>query len=721
MDCAEEVSLLRRQLSEQPGVYDIALEVLQARMVVEVDPAKAGDERIRALVARTGMRAEPWQAVSPVVARSLLGRHWRSLSALVSGACLAAAMILQAARSGNVMESLLLHGESERGLPADVIACCLLAILAGFHWALPKVLASIRNRRPDMNLLVAVSITGACFLGEWSEGATLAFLFSLAALLEAWSLARARSAVTALVELSPAEATVLHSHGERRMPVERIAAGSVVRVKPGERIPCEGEVIAGGSNVDQALVTGESVPVWKEAGSRVWAGTLNCDGALEIRTSREASDTILARIVRMVESSTQRRAPSEQFVERFARYYTPAVFLLAALIGILPPLFAGGRWSYWLYQSMVVLLISCPCALVISTPVSIVSALASAARRGVLIKGGAFLEEAARLKALAFDKTAVLTEGETQVQTFVALNDKPEEEILSQLAGLELHSEHPYARAILRYAELRHVRPAQVDRFQAIEGRGAQGFVGSRLFWVGNDRLLEDRSIDSRELRERLAAFEDSAHTAVVFGAGQEPLAVIGLLDPVRPEASQTIESLRRLGIDGFELLTGDNAATARAVAAHLGLTGARAGLLPEDKAAAVQELRRFHGSVAMIGDGINDAPAMSAASVGIALGRRATDVALETADVILLSGGLERLPFLVRHARRAAGVIRQNVVIALALKAGFLVTAILGAATLWMAIAADMGATLLVTLNGLRLLRAGGRATAPPPPLRSS
>ncbi len=707
MDCAEEVSLLRRRLSEQVGIYDLTFDVLQACMTVELDPRRVSGERICELVARTGMSAELWRDRPVSRQESFPRQHWRTICAALSGAFLLAGMAFEAVASGGLLGILAGHGDTPESLPAGAVACYAAAIAVGIYRALPKVWISLRHLRPDMNVLVAISIAGACTLGEWSEGATLAFLFALALLLETWSIARARNAVSALLRISPESAAVVHAHGEHRMPVEQIGVGSVVRVKPGERIPCDGEVVSGASSVDQALVTGESVPVWKAAGSHVFAGTMNGDGAMEIRTTRLASDTTLTRMVRMVESSAKRRAPSEQFVETFARYYTPAVFLLAGLVGLVPPLLAGGGWAHWFYESMVILLISCPCALVISTPVTIVSALASAARRGVLVKGGAFLEEVSKLKAFAFDKTGVLTQGEPRVERFSTLNGRPEAQVLERLAALEMRSEHPLGQAIVSYAEERGCAPLPAVAFQALQGRGAQAEIESETFWVGSSRLLAEKHFDTPELREQLEACSNASHTAVLCGTEREVWALIGLHDPVRAEAHQALTDLRGQGVEALALFTGDNHVTAAAVGAALGIGNVRSELLPDEKAAAVEELRGLHGSVAMVGDGINDAQAMAAASIGIAMGRHATDVALETADVVVMSGQLGKLPFLLRHARHTAAVIRQNVVIALGLKAAFLAMAFSGHATLWMAVAADMGATLLVTFNGLRLLRA--------------
>ncbi len=698
MDCAEEVSLLRRELSSKPGVFELSFDVVRAKMVVEHDAVRFSSSGIEKAVQAAGMRAEPWSedAAAPPPWRANL-RFW--LTAL-SG-CLAVAGALIDAR-GDVRALFSSHPETS----PIALACFAGAVVAGMLYSAPKAWAAIRAARPEMNVLVCVSIVGAGYLGEWSEGASLAFLFSLAGLLEVWSLERARHAVSALVQVAPAEATVVHDHGEHRMAVARVAVGERVRIRPGERVPCDGDVVSGGSSVDQALITGESVPIWKETGDPVFAGTMNTEGVLDIRVTKEASDTTLARIVRMVSDSGSRRSPSEHFVDRFARIYTPVVMVFAILVSAVPPLFLGGAWMHWFYQGMVILLISCPCALVISTPVSMVAALAAAARDGILVKGGVFLEQMAKLRIVAFDKTGVLTQGEPVVDRFIAVGSRSEADVLTNLASLEGHSEHPLARAIVRYAAERGVVHGPIAEFFASRGRGTEGEIDAQLFWAGSHRMLAEKALENDAARIARAGFEDAGHTTVFCGSDTELWGMVSLSDPVRPEAAACVEALRELGVERLVLLTGDNTSAARAVAAAVKLDAAQGELLPEEKAREIMNLQGSLGGVAMVGDGVNDAQALATADVGIALGRRATDVALETSDVVLMSDDLGRIPVLLRHSRRTAAVIRQNVVFALAVKAIFLVIALLGLATLWMAVAADMGATLLVTMNGLRLMR---------------
>jgi Zn2+/Cd2+-exporting ATPase len=703
MDCAEEVSLLRRELSRREGIYDLAFDVLNGRMTVEFDPERIPEAGIERAVAAAGMQCEPWREVAEAAEPAPRIR----LTAL-AGTSLLAAMVLHGIDRGNLLLGILDHETGAGPLAKYAAGLSAVTLLLGLRQAAPKAWLSLRRLRPDMNALVCLSALGAAALGDWLEAATLAFLYSLAGHLEAWSLSKARRAVGSLLESTAAKATVLHAHGEHRMPASGVAAGSLVRIRPGERILFDGEVTGGSSGVDQALMTGESVPIFKQPGDRVYAGTMNVEGVLEVRTSRPAPDTMLNRMLRMVGDSRQRRAPAERLIERFARYYTPAMIALAAVVAVAPPLAGFGPWSLWAYRGMLALLISCPCALVISTPVTIAAALASAAREGVLIKGGAYLETAARLKAVALDKIGVLTAGEPEVERLIAVSGRAAEEILPKLAGVEAPSEHPLARAVARYSEASGARAETASDFQSLPGLGVEAEIGGEIFWIGGNRMLAERGAATAALRGWLAGLEDAERTVLYFGSGSEVWAIIVLADRVLGEAPSALAALRASGVGWLAMLTGDNANPARAAGRALGMDEVQAELLPDEKASAVARLGEKYGVVGMAGDGINDIAAMQAAPVGIALGARATDLALETADIVI-AGDLHKLAFLVRHARRALRVIRQNLALALAAKAAFVGLAALGMAALWMAVLADTGATLLVTFNGLRLLRARG------------
>jgi Cd2+/Zn2+-exporting ATPase len=490
------------------------------------------------------------------------------------------------------------------------------------------------------------------------------------------------------------------------MPVDEVRVGDLIIVRPGEKIPLDGRVHEGSSHVNQAPVTGESLPAEKLRGDEVFAGSINGRGALEVEVTRLRRDSTLARIIHLVEQAQAQRAPSQTFVDRFARVYTPAVILLAIILAFVPPLAFGGDWSTWIYRSLVLLVISCPCALVISTPVSIVSALAAAARKGVLIKGGARLERLASVRCVAFDKTGTLTRGRLRVTDIVSVNGARPLDILALAASLESRSEHPIGRAILDRANDDALTLSPVASFQALPGRGAEGSVTGRPVVVGSHRLFEERQMCSPKAEEILDRLETAGRTSVMVGVNGAAVGVIGVADEIRESAADTIQMLRDQGIDHVVLLTGDHESAARALASSIGIDDFRAGLLPEHKLLAVQALRRQYGALAMVGDGVNDAPALAAADVGMAMGVAGSDAALETADIALMADELPKIPYARRLSRATSRNIRANISFSLALKAAFLVMAIAGTATLWMAVVADMGASLIVIANALRLLR---------------
>jgi len=743
MDCAEEVSALRRALQPLDGVDDLGFDILNQRLSVRFDPDAVDADALAGAVARTGMRAEPWSASrAATVGPRLDARTWLTL---LSGAALLAGWLVHLVGEGELLSAL---GGVEP--PRLTSALYMLAVAAGVVPLLGRALAAVRGLRPDMNLLMAVAIGGALLLGEWFEAGTVAFLFSLSLLLEAWSVGRAQRAVAALLDLSPREALVLHdagahdahdAHGAEgdaccaddethaaeadaptdavppdahghRMRASEVSVGSVVLVRPGERVPLDGEVIAGRSDLDESPITGESRAVSKGPGDPVYAGTINGAGALELRTTREADQTTLARIVRLIGEAHGRRSPSERFVERFARIYTPAVMGLALAACVLPPLLSAASWTESFYNALVLLVIACPCALVISTPVSVVCALASAARAGVLIKGGRFIEEPSRVRCLAFDKTGTLTSGRPTVAEVIPFEEHDDTDVLSIAAAIESRSTHPLAGAIMASARASGCPPLSAQDVRAVHGRGAEASIDGRPYWIGSHRLLEERGQETPDVHERLEALEAEGNTVVILGTDTHVCGLIVMRDDPREDAARVITELHELGIERVVMLTGDNRGTAGAIGARLGIDDVRHGLLPEDKLAAVEDLVASEQHVAMVGDGVNDAPALARADVGIAMGGKGTDVAIETADVVFMADDLSRLPWLVRHSRRTLAVIRQNIVASLGIKALFIVLAFAGWATLWGAIAADMGVSLAVVGNALRLLR-GGRLRA--------
>jgi Cd2+/Zn2+-exporting ATPase len=687
MDCHEEVAILERRLKKLTGLEALDADVLGQRLRIKYDAAKLTTSSIAEAVAQTGMRAwleheEPSVGMASAATRRLL--------VVVSGVAAAIGMLLEAA------------GVDRR----IAIAAYAVAIASGGVYSIRRAVHAARSLALDINVLMLVAVAGAMALGQWGEGASVVFLFALAQLLEARAMERARNAIGALLELAPADALVRRGDAEVRVPVEDVRVGEVVLVRPGEKIPLDGRVAAGRSLVNQAPVTGESLPVDKTTGDEVFAGTINGRGAIDVRVDRVRGDSTLARIIHLVERAQSQRAPSQTFVERFARIYTPAVLLLAILVALAPPLAAGGAWPTWIYRALVLLVISCPCALVISTPVSIVSALAAAARKGVLLKGGAHLERLAGVTCVAFDKTGTLTRGEMRLVSVTPLDGIEPSRIVQLAASLEQRSEHPIGRAIVSHAAAERIALEPVAAFESLPGLGAEASVGGARVVVGSHRLFEERRICSADVDARMAALDQDGHTTVVVWTDGRPVGIIGVADRPRASARDAIQLLHEQGIRGVALLTGDHEPAARSLASAVGIEEVRAGLMPQDKVDAVQALRARFGPVAMVGDGVNDAPALAAADVGIAMGAAGSDAALETADVALMSDELLKIPYAIRLSRATVRTIHANIGFSIALKAGFLAAAVFGYATLWMAVVADMGASLIVIANALRLLR---------------
>ena len=708
MDCAEECTILRDAVGPVVGGDDkLSFDILRGRMSVTAAHAVAPDAVIEA-VARTGMKAERWTADDErkAPAEEALARRRRTVLTTASGLFGAAGFVTHAVLVGGVAEAL---GSEGIGVVHDVPWAArilyLASVVAGTWYILPRALFAARSLRPDMNLLMVIAVVGAMAIGEWFEAPTVAFLFAVSVALEAWSVGRARRAVEALLAIAPDTVRLIEDGGTREVPAKDAQIGSVFLVKPGERIGLDGVVTRGISSVNQAPITGESLPVSKEPGTPVFAGTINGDGALEIESTKAAGETTLANIIRMVGQAQTRRAAAEQWVDRFARIYTPAVFALAILVAAVPPLF-GGAWSEWVYRALVLLVIGCPCALVISTPVSIVAALASAAKHGVLIKGGLYVEAPAKLRAVAMDKTGTLTEGHPAVAEIVARDGHTERDLLAIVSGLEAHSDHPLARAIVARAIAEGVTPAPASDFKIVQGKGATGTVDGRPYWLGSHRYLEERGAETPDIHAAIDTLALSGRTVVVVGEDSHVCGFIALADPVRSTARDTVDRLRRAGVEHVVMLTGDNEPTARAIASQAGISEFRAELLPQDKVTAIEELVAQYGTVAMIGDGINDAPAMARATLGVAMGAAGSDAAIETADIALMADDLSRLPWLVSHSRRAVAIIRQNIAMSIGVKAVFVLLTFAGFASLWAAIAADMGVSLVVIANALRLLR---------------
>ncbi|MDX2277390.1 MAG: heavy metal translocating P-type ATPase [Hyphomonadaceae bacterium] len=708
MDCAEEVAVLKQSVGPIVGGEQwLTFDVLNGRMSVASDAAQIPDTAILSAVASTGMSATPWEANKPDKTDEK-DRQRQISYTVASGLFVALGMALHVAMSPNFDEALRLFVDhAGQPMPWPEIAAYLAATGLGGRYVVKKAFYAARNLRPDMNLLMVVAVAGAIGIGEWFEAATVAFLFSLSLTLESWSVGRARRAISTLLDLAPPMVRLLRPDGaEIETAVAEVRPGDRFIVAGGERIALDGEVLAGVSAVNQAPITGESVPVEKQPGAAVYAGAINGDGALTIRATKVASDTTLARIIRMVEEAHARRAPSEQWVESFARIYTPAIMALALAVFLLPPLLFGGGWSDWFYRALVLLVIACPCALVISTPVSIVASLASSALAGVLIKGGAFAEMPARLRAVALDKTGTITKGEPTVVRVVPLSGHSENELLARASALEARSTHPLARAITDHAKRLGIAPEAAEDVQVLQGKGLMGRFNGETFWLGSHRYVLERGQGTLEISAEADALEADGKTVIAVGNDRHVCGLIAVADTVRVEARQVVKNLHAAGIARVIMLTGDNRVTAEAIAREVGIDEVHAELLPEDKVRKIEALVDQYGVVAMVGDGINDAPALARASLGIAMGAVGSDAAIETADIALMTDDISKLPWIVHHAKRTLSIVRQNIVFSLGVKAVFVALTFIGLASLWGAIAADVGASVLVVFNALRLLR---------------
>ncbi len=582
------------------------------------------------------------------------------------------------------------------------------AILIGGYSLFIKGFKNLVRLNFDMNTLMTVAILGAAAIGEWGEGATVVILFAISEALERYSMDKARQSIESLMDIAPKEALIRRGNEEMMVPVDDIQVGDIMIVKPGQKLAMDGIVIKGTSTLNQAAITGESVPVTKTVGDEVFAGTLNEEGLLEVKVTKRVEDTTLSKIIHLVEEAQAERAPSQAFVDRFAKYYTPAIIIFALLLAVIPPLFMGADWSEWIYRGLAVLVVGCPCALVISTPVSIVTAIGNAAKNGVLIKGGIYLEEAGNLKVIAFDKTGTLTKGVPSVTDVVTYNGN-ENELMTITAAIEKGSQHPLASAIIRKAEEDglNFNDVSVEEFQSITGKGVKAKVNNAMYYVGSPGLFEEllpNGIQS-EIKEQITTLQIQGKTVMALGTEKEILALIAVADEIRESSKEVIRKLHQVGIEKTVMLTGDNQRTAEAIGKQVGVSDIKADLLPEDKLNFIKELRDKYRSVAMVGDGVNDAPALAASTVGVAMGGAGTDTALETADIVLMSDDLSKLPYTIKLSRKALAIIKQNITFSLGIKALALLLIVPGWLTLWLAIFADMGATLIVTLNSMRLL----------------
>ncbi|WP_256562770.1 heavy metal translocating P-type ATPase [Pseudomonas sp. PA1(2017)] len=686
MDCPTEERLISDKLARQPGIEALQFNLMQRVLTIRhrpdaLEPALLA---IRGLGFTPQLESETQAAPAEPVASGL---PWRLIGAGV------AAFIAE-----------LVHFTDSA--PEWVVALIALgAILTAGLDVYKKGWIALKNFNLNINALMSIAVTGAVLIGQWPEAAMVMVLFAIAERIEAKSLDRARNAIRGLMALTPEQATVRQADGSwQALDVAQVAIGSVVRVRPGERIGLDGQVLDGHSTVDQSPITGESLPIEKTVGDTLFAGTINQGGALEYQVSAAASNSALSRIIKAVEEAQGARAPTQRFVDRFARIYTPLVFLLSLAVAVVPPLLLGGSWFDWVYRALVLLVVACPCALVISTPVSIVSGLAAAARKGILVKGGVYLEHGRHITHLALDKTGTLTHGKPVQTDYQALGeDAARYHILA--ASLAARSDHPVSLAVASAARQQGIELAEVQAFEALAGRGVRGVIDGQRYQLGNHRLLEELGLCSAALETRLDELERQGKTVIVLSDETRPLALFAVADTLKDSSREAIASLHAMGIKTV-MLTGDNQHTAQAIAAQVGIDEARGDLLPTDKLATVETLLAQKGVVAMVGDGINDAPALARADVGFAMAAIGTDTAIETADVAIMDDDLRKIPAFIRLSQQTAAILKQNIVLALGIKAVFLAMTVTGHATMWMAVFADVGVSLLVVFNGLRLLR---------------
>lgn len=686
MDSPNESSEIERFLRQQSGIREVSSNLIDH--IVTVKHTLLADEVV-AFIDSLGFAGQIAEIDQGKV-RAIGKKFHSEITVYLSGIFA-------------ITGSVLLYFQISPIVSISILLCGM--VIGGFSIA-KKGLKELATMTLGMNFLMSLAIIGAVIIGEWSEAAMVVFLFALANYLENRSVDRARRSIESLMDLTPQQVHVKRGKTVETVPVEEISVGDMILVKPSERIPLDGVIRHGFSTIDQSPITGESYPVAKEVGSQVLAGTLNQNGLLEIEVTGPAGETYLDRIILLIEEAQARKAPSQYFIEKFARYYTPVVVLISVFVAFLPPLISGAELREWVYRALVLLVISCPCAFVISTPVSIVSGLSNAARKGILIKGGLYLENFSRITAMAFDKTGTLTTGQLSIEKIITSDGLTEDEVLVLAGAIESRSEHHIGRTICHEARKRAVREVTIEEFEVFPGRGVYAKVEGKDYFLGNHRLLEENGVCHSDVHQQLHDLERQGFTTVVLMDKKAVMAIFCIGDTPRSHAGAVVHALRERGLTSLIMLTGDNRNTAKTIAGEIGIDEIYAELLPTDKVDKIDALLSKHHSVAMVGDGINDAPALARASIGISMGHGATDVALETADIAIMSDNLNKLVELRDLSSSVLTIIKQNIFIALFLKAIFFALALFGMATLWMAVFADMGASLLVILNGLRVLR---------------
>lgn len=685
MDCSSCAKSLEKHMKSIAAVQEVSVNFSTGKM--QIVQEGLSDEAIVSEVAKAGYAASPLTK----------GKTQKAVQKDGVGTTLAV--------TSGILLALGFLG-SFTSAPAFILTVCYaLSMIVGGYWPARSAFYAIKSGSLDMNVLMSVAAIGAALIGEWLEGATVVWLFAIGNWLQTNSIEKTRDSIRTLMDLAPAEAWVKQGVSLARVPVEDVRVGDLIVVKPGEKVPLDGEVLSGASSVNQAPITGESIPVDKQAGDFVFAGSVNESGSLEVKVTRLVEDTAIAKIIHLVEEAQEKKAPTQAFVDKFAAYYTPIVLVLALLVIVFPPLFGWGTWGEWFYRGLELLVVACPCALVISTPVAIVSAIGNAARNGVLIKGGTFLEQAGAITAIAFDKTGTLTVGKPQVSRIVAPLGK-EDEVLAIARTIEEHSRHPIAQAILTYANEKKIASLTGQDFRVLVGKGAEATVDGQTYYAGKPALFTEQGVSLAAWADQIESLQKEGHTIVLIGTAQSVLGMIAVADAIRDISVSAIGKLKAAGIDEIVMLTGDNEGTAAKVAKQTGVSRYFAELLPEDKVAAIRKLQQEGKTVAMVGDGINDAPALATADLGIAMGGAGTDTAMETADIVLMADNLEKLPHTVNISRKALQIIQQNIWFSIIVKLAALILIFPGWLTLWLAVLSDTGAALIVILNSMRLLR---------------
>ncbi|GAB4221733.1 MAG: heavy metal translocating P-type ATPase [Francisella sp.] len=706
LDCIEEVNIIKKALRKKVPESCMQFDLLNGKLSIQ--NGNITTKEIINLINKSGLKAISWeQYITKNNSDSFYKKYLKLTTTIISGICIVLGYIYNGLEDGFIQA--FINESTINSIPFISQLFYILAIAFGSWFVIPKAIASIRRFSADMNLLMLIAISGAIIIGKYFEASMVSFLFSFSLLLESWSVNNARSAINKLLQLTPDTALVYCNHDKKfeEKPIAEINIGKIVLIKPGQKIPLDGIIVKGNSYINQAPITGESIPVQKTINDEVFAGSINGSSAIEIKTTKTADNSSIAKIIQAIEHAQAKRSKSEKWVDKFAKIYTPIMILLAIIIATLPPLLFSQDWLKWIYQSLVILVIACPCALVISTPISIVSSLTSAARNGILIKGGEFIEIPAKLQAIAFDKTGTLTIGKPTITDIVVAEKFSKQQLISIASSLESTVDHPIAKAILDYANENNIAFNQANNTKVISGKGVTGEIDNNHFWLGNHPFAHEKQLcNNPVLHNKAQELVSNGLTLIFVGNDKDIIGIIAIQDKIKSNIKKAIKQLKKLGIKQTIMLTGDNSATAKSIATQSGIDSFYAELLPQDKVNQVKKLVQDYTSVAMVGDGINDAPALATANLGIAMAAIGNDIAIETADIALMTDDISKISWLIQHSKRTLAIIKQNISFAILTKAIFISLAIFDLATLWMAIAADMGATLIVIINSLRLLK---------------